>query len=79
MKTFSRILAASAFGLAAAASHGATPKAAEDPTATVISVGTPAPRGHSVPAATDRKGKKAKATATAKGKAVKKRTRAGRK
>lgn len=86
MKKFLGLLAVASLAVTAAAAHAATPKAAEDPTATVISVGTPAPRAHSAPAGSKKQaaGKRAgKAKATAKGadqgKKVQKRTRTHRK
>lgn len=84
MKFILRQVLAAIAALVAANVFAATPKAAEDPTATVISVGTPAPRGHRAPEAKTQ-GKKthgAKAAKAGKGKHgthTKKRNRTGRK
>lgn len=78
-KIFCTALAAAVTVLAGPA-IAATPKAAEEPSATVISVGTPAPRGHHVSDAKPqgKKAKSAKAGKKGNGKAAPKGHRAGK-
>jgi len=76
MKKFLSLFAALVLGLAGAAANAATPKAAEDPSATVVSVGAPAPRGHKAPTAGKKApAKKAAAKSAGTGKKVQKHTR----
>ena len=80
MKKFLSLLVAAGLAMAVTAVEAATPKAAEDPTATVISVGTPAPRVHQAPTSAKKTGKKAgKARGASQGKKVQKRSRTHRK
>lgn len=81
MKKFFGLLAAASLALVTTVSHAATPKAAEDPSATVVSVGTPAPRAHKAPSNAKKKGaaKAGKAKGASQGKKVQKRTRTHRK